>query len=162
MNYDNDAITFEHELEAALDEEMGFFTVLTPGAILEFMNEVQGRINSLDREINANIACFKDADLMDWTEFKLRYAAFYKEHEGFLARMGNAPYYQAERYLKELRGFHERFEAVCGKKPKAAPIVTPSEEDAERVKRMKSLGQTALILGGIAVGGWLLFKFMDR
>ena len=156
----NDVIDFEDELVSAFEQdELGFFEYWSPGEMYTYMKEVGAKVSSLDRDIANNTECFTATDLSDWSDYKIRFSEFMDGHDSWWDRLSIGTLRSAERFARELREFQSRFAAACKKKPSAGLVEIPKEEYDRNVR---GLGTTITTLAAIAVGGFLLIKFLDR
>jgi hypothetical protein len=133
--------------------------IVTPGEILERMNEMKRVVSSLDFDIASNAECKDAAFLRDWDIFKIAFAAYLTEYEGFLDRFWGSAMDVADKWAEQIANWQKRYAQVCNK---SASGVRLSDNTAGNPKLPKMELSTKLIIGGIVVaaGAAIAYYFL--
>jgi hypothetical protein len=122
--------------------------IVTPGEILERMNEMKRVVSSLDFDIASNAECKDAAFLRDWSIFKVAFAAYLTEYEGWTDRAWGSAMDVADKWAEQIANWQKRYAQVC---KKAASGIRLSDNTAGNPKLPDMELSTKLIIGGVVV-----------
>lgn len=136
--------------------------IVTPGEILERMNEMARSVASLDSDIATTAECSKDPRFgQDWEKFKIDFAAYMAEYDSWTDRMWGSAMDVADKWQQQITAWQKRYLAVCKKSPSGIALSDNTSGDAKAPTFDLS---TKLIIGGVvlAIGAGALYYFMRR
>lgn len=94
--------------------------IVTPGEILERMNEMKRAVSSLDYDIANNPACAADpAFRNDWETFKREFSEYLVEFEGVFDRFWGSAMDVADKWANQIAQWQKRYERVCQRQASA-------------------------------------------
>lgn len=135
--------------------------VVTPGEILERMKEMTRTVTSLDTDIANNPVCAADTVFMsDWEKFKVDFAVYLREFEGFFDRFWGSAMDVADKWAEQIANWQKRYARTC-KKP--ASGINLSDNTAGNPKLPTLSVSTKWIIGilvgvGVAGGAYYMYK----
>jgi len=132
--------------ESAYDIELeGLF--VTPGEILERMNEMKRVVTSLDYDIAQTPACAADtAFTNDWDTFKRDFAAYLVAFEGYLDRFWGSAMDIADKWAEQISKWQERYARVC---KRSASSINLSDNTVGKTKLAGLSASIKWIIGGV-------------
>ena len=119
--------------------------IVTPGEILARMEEMKRTVSSLDFDIANNAQCKDAAFLHDWDAFKIAFAAYLVEYEGFLDRFWGSAMDVADKWAEQISNWIKRYQAVC---KKSASGIGLADNTLGNAKLPKMELSTKLLIGG--------------
>lgn len=145
----NDEIDFEDMLVEGL--------IVTPGEILERMNEMARSVSSLDSDIATTAECSKDPRFgQDWEKFKIDFAAYMVEYDSWTDRMWGSANDVADKWAEQIAAWQARYLRVCNVSPSGINLSDNTKGDTKppSLSSISSL-TTPLIIGGVIIVGVL-------
>jgi hypothetical protein len=131
--------------------------IVTPGEILERMNEMARSVASLDNDIAATTECASDPRFgQDWEKFKIDFAAYMAEYDSWTDRMWGSAMDVADKWAEQIAGWQRRYLQVCKVSPSGINLSDNTTGDTKppSLSSISSL-TTPLIIGGVLIVGVL-------
>jgi hypothetical protein len=146
--------------ESAYDVELeGLF--VTPGEILERMNEMKRSVDSLDYDIAQTPKCATDIAFMrDWEAFKMAFSTYLVEFEGYFDRFWGSAMDVASKWSEQITQWQARYARVCKKSASAIKLSDNTQGDL----KLKGLSTVIKwVIGGVVTvavigAGFYLYK----